>query len=85
MKVKELKALLADADDNDEVVLSKDAEGNRYSPLSNCWQATYVPNSAWSGNVYIRELSIQDLEEGCSEEDLYDGDDGQPALVLMPT
>jgi hypothetical protein len=33
MTVKELKEILNNADDNDLVVLSRDGEGNSYSPL----------------------------------------------------
>lgn len=87
MKVRELRALLETASDDDEVVLAKDAEGNGYSPLSGGWLATYVPESRapWSGEVYLRELDDEALESGYTEEDVYDGDDGIPALVLSPT
>jgi|WetSurMetagenome_2_1015567.scaffolds.fasta_scaffold513959_2 hypothetical protein len=85
MKVRELRELLAGVADDDEVVLSKDAEGNGYSPLAGGWSAIYVPDSTWSGDVYMRELSAEDREQGYTEEDLYDGADGQLAFVLSPT
>jgi hypothetical protein len=84
MTVRELRVLLANANDDDLVVLSKDAEGNGYSPLRGTWDAIYVPDSTYSGNVYMRELTTEDRVEGYTEEDLYEGDDGQPALVLTP-
>lgn len=85
MKVRELRELLAGAGDDDEVVLAKDAEGNGYSPLAGGWAALYVPESTWSGDVYLRELDAEDREQGYTEEDLYDGEDGQLAFVLTPT
>lgn len=84
MKVKELRELLVDASDDDEVVLSKDAEGNGYSPLAGGCLAIYVPETMWSGDVYMRELTTEGRAAGYNEEDLYGGDDGVQALVLTP-
>lgn len=66
-------------------MLAKDSEGNGHSPLAGSWLAVYVPNSTWSGAVYMRELTEQDLADGYTEEDMYDGTDGVPAVVLTPT
>lgn len=81
MKVRELRELLVDAGDDDEVILSRDAEGNGYSPLDGGWKAIYVPRS---GNVYLRELDEEDRANGYTDEDLYHGSKGVPAFVLTP-
>lgn len=49
MKVKELIELLSGQDPEREIVLSKDAEGNNYSPLENFSEGSYTPDTAWSG------------------------------------
>lgn len=82
--VGELKQALANKADSDFVVLAKDGEGNSYSPLAGEWEALYVPENTWSGDVYLRALTDDDRADGYTEEDLYDGDDGQPVLVLYP-
>lgn len=46
---------------------------------------SYVPDSTWGGEVYIRgPLTDDDVADGYSEEDLYDGTDGRLAVVLTP-
>lgn len=55
MKVKDLKELLSDIDDNLEVVLSCDAEGNKYSPLSDYCIGMYEPETTWCGDFYSQE------------------------------
>lgn len=66
MKVKELIEHLKFADLEAEVILSKDAEGNRYSPLSDVGaNVFYVPECTWEGQVYDFESSADD---NCMEE-----------------
>lgn len=75
MTVGELKARLAMLDDELLVVLSRDREGNGFSPLADTEQATYIAHGSYSGEI---------LEmPGPS----YTGDDANlvPALVLWPT
>ena len=55
MTVKELKYLLAKCPDTWEVIMSSDAEGNSYSPLSNVDSAAYVPDSTYSGDLVDEE------------------------------
>ena len=81
MKVKELIKLLKKEDQNREVVMSKDSEGNSYSPLSDWYTASYKADSTWSGEVGLEELTPELEERGYSEEDVLDG---VPALVLRP-
>jgi hypothetical protein len=49
MKVRDLIELLKGLPENAEVVLSKDGEGNSYSPLSGHSRGKYTPDSTWSG------------------------------------
>lgn len=82
MKVKQLKELLKNIDDERIVILQKDGEGNGYSPLY-CIddESVYVADSTWSGDVRFPKLT-PDLEKlGYSEEDC---GDGEPALILVP-
>lgn len=52
MKVKELIEKLKLEDENAEVILSADEEGNYYSPLEGTLgfgNGYYIPNNTWSG------------------------------------
>jgi hypothetical protein len=57
MKVKELIQTLKELveaypeSEEYEIVMSKDAEGNGYSPLYETCLAEYVPESSWSGDI----------------------------------
>ena len=82
MNVKELKEILNEFDDNDLVVMSKDSEGNRYSPLFTTEEISYAADSTWSGEVGIRELTKEHIEIGYSEEDLVEN--GVNAIALYP-
>ena len=84
MKVKELKQLLDTFNEDDEVVLSKDSEGNGFSPLSGTSQQVYVPETTWYGSIYEKEITEEMRKEGYSEEDTYQGNDGINAVVLWP-
>jgi hypothetical protein len=85
MTVGELRTLLLEAADDDVVVLAKDAEGNGHSPLAGGWLCTYVPDSTWSGDVYMRDLTDDARKEGYTEEDVYEGSGGVAGFVLSPT
>lgn len=74
MKVKELIALLTDLPQEHEVVLSKDSEGNSFSPLASHGQYMYIPDSTWAGDIMHEE----DAEE-------YEQDYVENAVVLWPT
>jgi hypothetical protein len=50
--VKQLRESLNGLDDSLLVVLSKDAEGNDFSPLVEVeGPLTYIPDSGWSGEI----------------------------------
>lgn len=83
--VKELIELLQGFDQSAIVVMAKDSEGNSYSPLEGAYDnTTYVPDSTWSGQTYITNLTPELEEQGFSDEDLYDDEDGVAAIVLHP-
>jgi hypothetical protein len=57
-----------------KVVLSKDAEGNGYSPLAEAWEALYVADSTWSGEAYptpedLAEAMMPPNTSGWSDDD----------------
>jgi len=85
MKVKELIDILKLENPDDEVIMSKDEEGNRFSPLSDVELCIYVPESTWCGEVHVREISEDMKKQGFTEEDdLYHGENGINAIVLYP-
>lgn len=83
MNVKELKEILNKTNDNDLVVMSKDAEGNGYSPLSAIEECIYEAECTWEGQIGLRRLTPELIKEGYCEEDLLE--DGVNAIVLYPT
>ena len=66
MTVRELKKALEGFDDDDQVVMSKDGEGNDYSPLADRGSDRYVAGSPWSGEPRVpaagrnRSVAIDD-------------------------
>lgn len=67
MKVKALIKELQKFDQNAEVILQKDAEGNGYSPLRGTDHgAVYVPDNTWSGTVYS---TLWTADDACMDED----------------
>lgn len=71
-----MKKLLSNLPDNYIVVMSKDGEGNSYSPLAQVDSYMYVAESTWSGE-------IRSLEE--HEASGYDDKFKENAVVLWPT
>ena len=82
MKIKQLLKILQSEDQNREVILSSDAEGNNYSPLYCCNLGNYSPDSKYSGQVGLEKLTEKDKKNGYTEEDILEG---KPAIVLYPT
>lgn len=70
MKVKELKKILNKLNDEDLVVISKDSEGNSYSPLDDYFLGLYIERTTWYGDVYLR----------CNNDDFK----GVNAVILVP-
>lgn len=83
MKVGELKALLAGVDDDREVVMSRDSEGNGYSPLAQVDdESTYRADSTWAGEVGPEAITDEMRAQGWTDEDMVGG---VPAVVFWPT
>jgi hypothetical protein len=72
MKASKLIKLL-EKHPNWEVVMSKDSEGNGFSPLAEIGEQLYVPDSTWSGEVH----SLDEAE--------HLGKEAKEAFVLWPT
>ena len=84
MKVSELVALLQKEDQDDLVIMSKDGEGNGFSPLSDINKCQYLADSTWSGETSLRELTPELRKDGYSEEDVLDDPDAVQAITLWP-
>lgn len=84
MKVSRLKELLAQCDDDDDILMSADSEGNSFHPLSESGISIGV--DAWDGEYYaevgIRKLTPELEKEGYSEDDVIV--DGRPCIILWP-
>lgn len=86
MKVKELIEKLKLEDENAEVILSADEEGNYYSPLEGTLgfgKGYYIPNNTWSGQ-FLNQEYIDDEDE--LEREIYEAnkDIAQKCIVLFP-
>lgn len=81
MTVGELISLLGAHDPARLVILSGDAEGNRYSPLRGACTAAYRAVTPSRGDVGMEKLTDADRKAGYTEEDLLEG---VPALILTP-
>ena len=72
MKVSRLKELLAQCNDNDDIIMSSDSEGNSFHPLSE--EGVSIGVYAWDGEYYaeigLRELTPELEKEGYSEDDV---------------
>ena len=78
MTIKELCALLASYPPDSLVILSKDGEGNAFSPLADANPGRYDARGTWSGDFLEEEL-IGDSEYSQPSEDAV------PAVCLWPT
>lgn len=86
MKVKELIKKLKLEDEDAEVILSADEEGNYYSPLEGTLgfgKGYYIPNNTWSGE-FLNQEYINDKNE--LEGEIYENnkDVAQKCIVLFP-
>ena len=85
MNVGELETLLKTLPDDTEIVMSKDAEGNAYSPLSGHWLGHYLPDTTWSGDLWSEE-DERDFDPDIPEDaEVCPPVDAVKALVLWPT
>lgn len=73
MTVKELREALENLPDDLPVVMSKDSEGNAYSPLSSyADDVEYVAETTWYGELYSKDEDERP-------------DNGVDVLCLWPT
>ena len=86
MKVKELIEKLKLEDEDAEVILSADEEGNYYSPVEGTLgfgKGYYIPNNTWSGEFLNQEYINNENE---LEGEIYENnkDIAQKCIVLFP-
>lgn len=79
--VKELIDILLEEDQSRIVVMSRDGEGNGYSPLAAVETAAYEWDRPWCGEIGIERS--EELPDGYCEED-YAPEDAVPCVVLWP-
>ena len=82
MKVKDLIKLLRLEDPDRIVVMSKDPEGNNFSPLWEASTCAYRADNTWSGEIHPEVLTEDLRKQGWNEEDIKGG---EKALCLWPT
>lgn len=84
MKVNELISLLEKVENKERiVVMSKDGEGNSFSPISDIAEDAYLAESTWAGERFCEELTPELIKDGFGEGDIHE--DAVPALFLWPT
>ncbi|MBO0676892.1 hypothetical protein JRC04_05405 [Mycolicibacterium sp. S2-37] len=71
MNVKDLRIILEDQPDDRPIVMSKDGEGNGFSPLYDASPEMYLAESTWSGELI-------------HPDDAEDYPDAVDALTLWP-
>lgn len=87
--VAKLRELLADAPDDALVVMSKNGEGNGFSPFSELGDGRYIAESSWSG--YLADEGEDDDEPGDDDVVTAGADYEEPTeqgvacIVLWPT
>lgn len=78
----ELMDYLATQPRDRKIVMSKDAEGNSYSPLADADEAMYVADSTWSGDIYI---TPEELAEKANPADWTEApEDAERVVVFGP-
>lgn len=86
MKIKELIEKLKLEDEDAEVILSADEEGNYYSPLEGTLgfgRGYYIPENTWRGQ-FLNQIYIDDKNE--LEGEIYEDNKeiAQKCIVLFP-
>lgn len=85
MKVKELKKLLEQVDDEALVVLSTDGEGNGYHALSTIDDSMVCAHDdIYDIELQFPKLTDELIKDGYSEADVYQGDDAVKCVVFWP-
>lgn len=82
----ELADYLATQPRDRKVILSKDAEGNGFSPLADAGEGMYAAESTWSGSIHPTPEDLAGLildGSGWSDEDAAP-DDAERVVLLGP-
>lgn len=80
--VSELIEELSELDPDTVVVLSKDGEGNSFSPYSDYNDGQYFPDTTWAGEFHSQQ-ALDSPEEYFEDEEI--PEDGLKAICLWPT
>ena len=81
--VGELRDLLNGLDPDLIIVMSKDGEGNGFSPLAEAYEAWYEADSTWSGNVI--DADYLGVEEDAEDDEIQERlDAADKCVVLWP-
>lgn len=81
--IADLIAELATLDPSTSLIQSKDAEGNRFSPVADISIGFYRAENTYSGE-FLTPLTAEDRASGrYSEEDEYEPQDGDVAAVCF--
>ncbi len=83
LTVEGLITILGRFDPERIVIMSKDAEGNGFSPLSEITMAAYIPVSSWGGEIGLEEITELEELAGHDESSLFSSD-GIPCIILEP-
>lgn len=85
LRIKDLKDIIENMDDDRVVILSSDGEGNNFSPLSSeiliGIYEPYSPDLIYRGEVGIEELTQEFKDIGYDEDDILEG---ERCLTLFP-
>lgn len=81
MKIKDLIVLLQKEDPERKIILSSDAEGNRFRALASVETVAWDPDNREIG-IEPADLTYEARKLGFTEEDVME--DGVPAIVFYP-
>ena len=83
MKVADLILILQNCDPTDEIVVSKDAEGNQFSLMHTLSvDHRYSGTKKWDVNIGYRKLTEDLIELGFTDEDIIEH--GTNCVVIWP-
>ena len=80
----ELKSMMEGVSDDTRLVISKDAEGNNFSPFRRVSSGVYRPIRTWFGEFQSEPDADDDSEERDSYEQEMLDDETVTALCLWP-
>lgn len=80
MSVGALIDALKDCNEDDLVILARDAEGNGFAQIAMISEGMYI-----NGGIKLRSLTSEDEADGYTEEDVATEEEGAlPCVVLWP-